>query len=259
MLADADSALPSPVITESAGQAPRSPDSESLHDQSIVTSPLNQPSVDGAVVAAPVMVGAVSSMSIPDTVALSLLSAASVALPVTDWLCPSPNSAVGEQSLTPESASWQTKPTVTFALYQPYPLGERSGEPEMVGLVLSTLTVAVSLAVLPATSAACPTTTWDSPSAVTGTGAEQEAMPDRPSWSAQSNVTVTSVLFHLAAFGWGETWWPIVGADRSMRTVADCRDSTLPASSTLQTWSSWMPWVSRVMVLPVWVPPPSTM
>src|SRR3954452_1233353 len=259
MLTDADRALPSPVITESAGQAPRRPDSESLHDQWIVTSALYQPSVFGAVVAAPVMVGAVSSMSIPDTVALSLLSAASVALPVTDWLCPSPSSAGDAQATIPDKLSSQVNATVTFALSQPNPLGERSGEPEMVGLVLSTLTVAVSLAVLPATSAAVPATVWPAPSVVTGVESEQEAMPDRPSWSAQSKVTVTSVLFHAASFGWGETWWLIVGADRSMRKVADCRDSTLPASSTLQTWSSWMPWMPRVMVLPVWVPPPSTM
>src|SRR3954470_6602099 len=111
MLTDADSALPSPVITESAGQAPRRPDSGSLHDQWIVTSPLYQPSVVGAVVAAPVMVGAVLSMLIPDTVALSLLPAVSVALPVTDCASPSPRSAGDAQAATPDRLSAQLNPT----------------------------------------------------------------------------------------------------------------------------------------------------
>src|SRR6476646_2292144 len=88
MLAVADRLSPSPVITESAGHGPSSPESASLHVQWTVTSPLYQPFAFGAVVAAPVIVGAVSSTLMSATVEESLLSAASTAWPVTDCEAP---------------------------------------------------------------------------------------------------------------------------------------------------------------------------
>src|SRR2546421_3065969 len=75
--AEADSADPSPLITLLAGHEPAIPESASLHVQWIVTSPAYQPFPFGAVVGAPLIVGAVLSMLSGPTVVLALLPAAS--------------------------------------------------------------------------------------------------------------------------------------------------------------------------------------
>src|SRR4051794_25837585 len=90
-VADADKLSPSPVMTEFAGQAPVGmPESASLQVQWTTTSPAYQPLAFGVVVAAPVITGAVSSTLMCATMALPLLPATSVALPVTCWSSPSP-------------------------------------------------------------------------------------------------------------------------------------------------------------------------
>src|ERR671933_1610090 len=101
-----------------------------------------------------------------------------------------------EQDLTPESPIWssQAKVTVTSPLYQPLSLAARSGVPMMVGLLLSMLTVAGSVALLPALSVAVPGSGWSLPSCVSVIGVVQLAMPEPPV-SLHVNVMVTSLLF----------------------------------------------------------------
>ena len=89
---------------------------------------------------AALIVGGVRSM-FTVAVALALLPALSVALPVTNWPPPWLVSIVGPLQLaTPEVASEQVKLTVTGVLFQPLPL-ERGTRPEVIdGSVLSILT-----------------------------------------------------------------------------------------------------------------------
>jgi len=68
--------------------------------------------------------------------------------------------AVGPQVATPDKLSSQLKVTVTSWLYQPFASGDRSGAPVIVGGVVSMLTVAGSVAVLPALSVPMPVTAW---------------------------------------------------------------------------------------------------
>src|SRR2546423_441965 len=87
--------------------------------------------------------GAVLSMLIEATVALALLSALSVQVPVADWLAPSVRvvAAGGLPAARPLRLSAQLKLTATSALYQPLALGARSGLPLIVGAVASRLIV----------------------------------------------------------------------------------------------------------------------
>ena len=156
----------------------------------------------GLVVGAPVIVGAVLSTLIPELVVLALLPAASVTEPVADWFAPWPTVCAVEQVATPESASPHVKETVTSALYQPLAFGARSRAEEMVGSVLSMLTFAGSVALLPALSTAVPVAAWFAPSLEIVKGAVQLAIPDTP--SAQVKVTVTFVLFQPFAFADGD-------------------------------------------------------
>src|SRR5207249_8669073 len=75
----------------------------------------------GAGVRPLLIAGPVLSMLIPETVALALLPALSVAVPVTLWLAPSPSVVGPERFASPESASLPVKLTVTSSLYQPAP------------------------------------------------------------------------------------------------------------------------------------------
>src|SRR3954467_1450164 len=96
------------------------------------------------------------------------------------------------------------------------------------------LTVAGSVAVLPAVSTAVPVTVWLAPSPVTVWGAVQLAMPDKLDWSSQLKVTVTSVLFQPLPLAAGSWVWPIVGGVLSILTWISLWASLLPALSTLQ-------------------------
>ena len=81
---------PSPPMTLSPGTvAALIPESASVADQWIVTSPLYQPAPFGELVGAPLRLGAVLSMLNGPTEPDALLSALSVALPLTDWFAPS--------------------------------------------------------------------------------------------------------------------------------------------------------------------------
>ena len=220
------SAVPAPVITESGGQA-TTPESASLQAQWMTTLPWYQPSAFGLVVGTPVSVGAVWSTLMPAVVAVAVFPAASLAVPLTDWLRPSPTFCAAEQVSTPESASPQTDVTVTGALYHPSAFGERSRETETVGFVLSMLTNAGSEAVFPALSVAVPMTLWCAPSANNVVEPTQLGIPDTA--SAHANVTVTSVLFQPLAFASGDCVWLIVGGVLSIFTWIVCAVSTLPA------------------------------
>src|SRR3954468_4159322 len=112
-VAVAERLSPAPLMRLSAGQSPAMPDSVSEQLQCTVTSPLYQPLPFGAVVAAPVRVGAVLSMLMGLIVALWLLPASSYAVPAADWLPPSLRLWLLGQLAMPEVASPQVQPTVT--------------------------------------------------------------------------------------------------------------------------------------------------
>ena len=76
--------VPSLVMVSFGGHAPSIPESASLHDQWIATSPLYQPLPFGLLVGAPASAGAVLSMLMADTVADWELPATSVAVPLAD-------------------------------------------------------------------------------------------------------------------------------------------------------------------------------
>src|SRR4051794_5088767 len=160
-LAEALSSPPSPPTTVGAGQAVEArPDRASEQTQVTVTAPLFHPAPLAAGEAVPVMVGLVLSMSMPLNVTVAELPALSCAVPLVDWCWPSPRLRATGQSASPESVTWsaQLNVTVTSSLYQPFPLAARSGDAEIVGGLRSMLTVAVSLAELPALSVAAPAT-----------------------------------------------------------------------------------------------------
>src|SRR4051794_33904044 len=115
------SAVPSPEITESAGQAPAMPDSASEQVQWIVTGPSYQPAPFGAVVGVPVNNGAVLSTLMSATVAVAVFPAVSIAVPVTDWPAPSSTETGAVQPATaiPEPESVHVNDTVTSVLFQP--------------------------------------------------------------------------------------------------------------------------------------------
>src|SRR5690348_11411351 len=104
MLADADRALPSPLTTESAGQA-TTPDRLSAQVQWTVTSPVNQPLAFGVPTTFPVRVGAVLSTLMAGVVTEALLPAASVAVAVSVCAAPSPKVWALSCVLTPDKAS----------------------------------------------------------------------------------------------------------------------------------------------------------
>ena len=156
-----------------------------------------------------VSVGAVLSR-FTARVAVALLPAWSVAVPVMIWFCPSVVTVTGDEiDATPESGSVAVKLTTGLVLFQPAELGAGMIVEETMGTVLSILRVTVAVALFPARSVAVPEIIWPAPSAVTETGLGQVATPLVA--SEQVNVTVTLVLFHPAALGNGFTKAVIVG------------------------------------------------
>src|SRR5688500_6003715 len=103
----------------------------------------------------------------------------------------------------------------------------------MVGAVLSSLTVRLAEAQVPATSQAVPGTVVV-PSALSVVGLVQVAIPEPPVLSVHVKLTVTSALFQPAALAAGLWLGVIVGAVRSIFTCAVFAASALPALSTLQ-------------------------
>ena len=104
-VAVAERLSPSPSMTVSAGHAPAMPESGSSQVQCTTTSPRYQPSAFGCVVTAPEIVGAVLSMLMSLTVTSAVLSAASTAVPVTDWFAPSASIFVSVHEAMPDRAS----------------------------------------------------------------------------------------------------------------------------------------------------------
>jgi hypothetical protein len=129
----------------------------------------------------------------------------------------------------PDRESEQTKVTVTFDVYMPDPFAGGEVVSVMVGGVLSMLSVTPSAAVFPALSVAVPETTWFAPSVVTVCGGGPVATPD--SASAQTNVTVTFVLFHPAALGGGTMDAAMVGGVVSVSKVCEITVLELPERS----------------------------
>ena len=183
---EAEAVWPSPSVdrTESAGLSPARPERASSADQVCVTSVLYQPFAFGLVVGAALRFGAVLSTLMPLTEVLALLPALSVAVPSTVWSAPSARCCGPVTVSMPDRPSVPSKETVTSSLYQPAALAARSGAPVMVGAVLSMLTVAVPVTLLPALSVAVPVTFCALPSVVTvcGVGA---VLRGRTAWSGR--------------------------------------------------------------------------
>ena len=111
------------------------------------------------------------------------------------------------------------------------------------------MTVAESLAELPALSVTVPLMTCPGVSWVTVVGALQLATPEVA--SEQTKVTVVSAVLHPLAFAVGDWTCVIVGAVLSTFTWAVLGVSTLPALSTLQNWMLWLPSVVTGTLVPV--------
>lgn len=116
---------------------------------------------------------------------------------------------------TPESASVTVPRTSVGEIFNVAP--SAGSVTASRGAVLSTFSVTLVEAVLPALSTTVPLTTWPAPSVPTTTGSGHDSMPDRA--SAQANVTVTSVWCQPAALGGAESAAVIVGAVASSLTV----------------------------------------
>src|SRR6266498_3384282 len=111
-----------------------------------------------------VMSGGVLSMLMPLTVAVFVLSALSVAVPLTDWFVPSLESVVEFEAGEVPSATQLARPeapvpvsehrnvTVTSVLFQPYAFAEGLADPEIDGFAESRFTVVLADAELPALS-----------------------------------------------------------------------------------------------------------
>src|SRR5207247_1534292 len=184
---------------------------------------------------------------------LAALPAASLAEPVALCAALSPRVCFAEQLSTPDRLSAHEKLTSTSALYQPSALAARSAAALMVGGVLSMLTVAGSLAELPALSSAVPATDCSAPSVVTDFGLVQEATPETP--SAHVNVMVTSVLFQPTVLAAGDWLCVIVGGVLSILTWTVLAASVLPALSTLQNCRLCTPSALIATLVPAcWAP-----
>ncbi|WP_157623267.1 hypothetical protein [Terrabacter sp. Root181] len=202
------SAEPSPVIVLLAGLVV--PDSASAAVQATATSPLYQPAAFAFVVGFPDNVGATLSMLIPLTVVVAVLSALSVAVPVTDWSATLPLSVVGaEEDLTPDVASLGVKVTVTSVLFQPLAFAAGVREPAMIGALLSSLTWTEPVPVL-VTLSVTAVVLVTMPSAVTVSVVGVTVLTPEPA-SVPTHVTETSDLFQPAAFGTGTSVAVAVG------------------------------------------------
>jgi hypothetical protein len=191
---------------------------------------LYQPFAFGAVVGAPLNVGAVLSTLIPLTVVLDEFPAASVALPVTDCAVPSWSVDGGAQVTTPDSASLHAKLTFTSVLFHPCVFGAGVAVPMIVGAVLSIRIVMSVVVTLPASSAiVCARVV--KPSAVTTSSAGQETTPERLSLHVQ--CTVTGPVAYQPS-GVAGALAVNVGAVWSMLTPLTLAERLLSAASTAE-------------------------
>src|SRR5436305_4168872 len=117
--------------------------------------------------ASDVVVGAVRSMWIADTVASETFPARSATLCEADKLSPSPVTveSPGQAPLMPERSSWHVHCTRTSSRYQPAAFGAVVGAPVSAGAVSSTLIpVTAACSVFPAASTGVPVTDCAPPS-----------------------------------------------------------------------------------------------
>src|SRR3954470_10367969 len=161
-----------------------------------------------------VVCGAVMSMLTPTTPASARLPARSNTDPLADFAAPSVASVTGSgQWTTPLRSSAQANVTLTSPLFQPAALaGVRSTE--MVGSVLSSLTVAESVPRLPAPSRALPSTCVPDVSVdTTWSGViELATTPLPPVSSVAVKCTVTSLRFQSSALAVGVRMCDTIGA-----------------------------------------------
>ena len=191
-----------------------------------VASWLTQPAAFGDGTTVAVIVGAVLSMSMV-TVALAALPALSVAVPVTTWPAPSvvTTRGAGHEAI-PDRSSAQTNVTVALPFSHPAAVGSGATVAEIVGAVLSMLSVTLAAAVLPALSVAVPVTTWPWPSVLTSRDAGHVATPDPESLHAK--LTWTSVRFQPAALATGDALAVMVGGVVSAAAPKIRTDRWLP-------------------------------
>ena len=208
--------LATSVVTSIGGGHEATPEVVSLHSKRMVTLVSFQPSAPGGGEIEPTMVGGVLSM-LSVAVAVAPLPARSVAAPLTFWSPPSVVAVTGGgQATTPESASLQAKLTVTSPEFQPLALAAGNREAISEGDVLSTLSVTLAVAVLPAWSLAVPVMTCSAPSVSTQRAPGHEAIP-LPA-SEQTKTTVTPASYHPAGLGDRSTDAWMVGAMPSWNT-----------------------------------------
>src|SRR5690242_12640824 len=177
----------------------------------------------------------------PPTVLLTVLPALSATDALVDRASPSLVMVLsaGVAPSMPERASAAVHLTVTSALYQPLLLGAAVAAPLRVGSVLSTLMPVMLEAslVLSAASVAVPPALWLAPSPKV-LAAGQDRTPERPSWSAQVNVAVTSVLNQPLSFALADRL--TVGLVLSTLTVVSSV-AELPALSVAVPWTFCAP------------------
>jgi len=126
--------------------------------------------------------------------------------------------------------------TVTFELFHPVAFGGGVMTADIVGGVLSRLTVVAAVAEFPALSTAVPATIWPAPSPLTVTGVGHDAIPLR--LSEQAKETVTLELFQPAALGGGAARPESTGSVLSILTVTEAV-ATKPAWFTAVPVTTW--------------------
>ena len=174
-----------------------------------VALPFSHPAAVGSGATVAEIVGAVLSM-LSVTLAAAVLPAVSVAVPLTTWPAPSvvTTRGAGHEAI-PDRSSAQTNVTVVLPFSHPVAVGSGAMVAEIVGAVLSMLSVTLAAAVLPALSTAVPVTTWPCPSVLTSREAGHVATPDPESLHAK--LTWTSVRFQPAALAAGDALAVMVG------------------------------------------------
>src|SRR5258708_3733541 len=215
-----------------AARQDATPESASLQVNTTFTLLLFHPAAFGAGVALALTTGAVLSILIVRD-AEAVFPALSTAVPAAIWFVPSALKVAGAaQAAIPDNTSRQLNVAVTAALFHPKALGGGTGVAVMLGAVLSRLMVTEVEAVLPARSVAVPWITWFAPSALTVTGAGQDAIPEV--LSEHLKVTTTLVLFQPKLSTAGAAEAEITGGSLSTPIIVSAR--LAPTGSFTSTW-----------------------
>ncbi len=201
------------------------------------------------------LTGAWLSMSMPETVAVALLSALSSAVPLALWPLPSSvrTTSPGHSAIV-ESASEHAKRTRTALLNQPSPFALRSAPASVIvlplidGAVRSMFTAVLdvgsdSLPALSLTVFGPDFKPLPSPPITLLAGTVAESIPDSASWPTQ--LIVTSPLYHPAALS------TAVGVPASVGLVRSILIGPTTASLVLPALSSALP-VTETPAVVVW-------